>query len=62
VIALTRSIAMDFVQQGIRVNAICPGTVHTQQGRGTRPTARPPAYWTYGPPRRDRLRRPLSRL
>src|SRR5439155_4673660 len=29
VIALTRSIAMDFVAQGIRANAICPGTVHT---------------------------------
>lgn len=29
VIALTRSIAMDFVGQGIRANAICPGTVHT---------------------------------
>ena len=29
VIALTRSIAMDFVGQGIRANAVCPGTVHT---------------------------------
>jgi NAD(P)-dependent dehydrogenase (short-subunit alcohol dehydrogenase family) len=29
VISITRSVAMDFVQQGIRVNAICPGTVHT---------------------------------
>jgi 2-keto-3-deoxy-L-fuconate dehydrogenase len=29
VISMTRSIAMDFVQQGIRANAICPGTVHT---------------------------------
>jgi 2-keto-3-deoxy-L-fuconate dehydrogenase len=29
VIALTRSIAIDFVGQGIRANAICPGTVHT---------------------------------
>lgn len=29
VIALTRSIAMDFVGQRIRANAICPGTVHT---------------------------------
>ncbi len=29
VISLTRSVAMDFVQQGIRANAICPGTVHT---------------------------------
>ena len=29
VLALTRSIAMDFVDQGIRCNAICPGTVQT---------------------------------
>ena len=29
VLALTRSIAIDFVTQGIRCNAICPGTVHT---------------------------------
>lgn len=29
VLSMTRSIAMDFVDQGIRANAICPGTVHT---------------------------------
>lgn len=29
VISMTRSIAIDFVTQGIRCNAICPGTVHT---------------------------------
>jgi NAD(P)-dependent dehydrogenase (short-subunit alcohol dehydrogenase family) len=29
VLAMTRSIAIDFVGQGIRCNAICPGTVHT---------------------------------
>lgn len=29
VIGLTRSIAADFVTQGIRCNAICPGTVNT---------------------------------
>jgi 2-keto-3-deoxy-L-fuconate dehydrogenase len=29
VISLTRSIAIDFVTQGIRCNAICPGTVDT---------------------------------
>lgn len=29
IISLTRSIAIDFVGQGIRANAICPGTVHT---------------------------------
>ncbi|MBI3943522.1 MAG: SDR family oxidoreductase, partial [Chloroflexi bacterium] len=29
VMSITRSVAMDFVTQGIRANAICPGTVHT---------------------------------
>lgn len=29
VLALTRSIAIDYATQGIRCNAICPGTVHT---------------------------------
>lgn len=29
VIGLTKAIAADFVQQGIRCNAICPGTVHS---------------------------------
>ncbi len=29
VISMTRSIAIDFVTQGIRANAICPCTVHT---------------------------------
>ncbi|TMD64922.1 MAG: glucose 1-dehydrogenase [Chloroflexi bacterium] len=29
VISMTRSIAIDFASQGIRANAICPGTVHT---------------------------------
>jgi NAD(P)-dependent dehydrogenase (short-subunit alcohol dehydrogenase family) len=29
VISITRSVAIDFATTGIRVNAICPGTVHT---------------------------------
>src|SRR4051812_43194888 len=29
VIGMSKSIAMDFIQQGIRCNAICPGTVET---------------------------------
>ncbi|HSV72148.1 MAG TPA: SDR family oxidoreductase [Chthonomonadales bacterium] len=29
VVAMTRQIAIDYAARGIRVNAICPGTVHT---------------------------------
>ncbi len=29
VIGLTKAVAADFVSQGVRCNAICPGTVHT---------------------------------
>lgn len=34
VIGLTRSVAADFVMQGIRCNAICPGTVDSPSLRG----------------------------
>ena len=34
VIGLTKSIAADFIQQGLRCNALCPGTVDTPSLRG----------------------------
>ncbi len=34
VIGLTKSLAADFVQQGVRANALCPGTVDTPSLRG----------------------------
>jgi len=34
VIGLTKSLAADFLQQGVRANALCPGTVDTPSLRG----------------------------
>ncbi len=58
VIGLTKSIAADFVRQGIRCNAVCPGTVDTPSLQG-RINAQPdPAQ-----ARRDFVaRQPMGRL
>ncbi|GCB76018.1 hypothetical protein scyTo_0020969, partial [Scyliorhinus torazame] len=34
VIGLTKSVAADFIEQGIRCNCVCPGTVDTPSLRG----------------------------
>ena len=58
VIGLTKAVAVDFVRQGIRCNAICPGTVHTPSWEARAASAPDP-----GQARRDFIaRQPMGRL
>lgn len=58
VVGLTKSVAADFVQQGIRCNAICPGTVESPSLEG-----RMQATGDYEKARADFLaRQPMGRL
>jgi 2-keto-3-deoxy-L-fuconate dehydrogenase len=58
VIGLTKSVAADFVAQGIRCNAICPGTVDTPSLQ-----ARLHAYGDYEKTRAEfEARQPIGRL
>jgi len=58
VIGLTKAIAADFVRQGIRCNAVCPGTVDTPSLRGRIAAAADPAQ-----AERDFIaRQPMGRL
>jgi 2-keto-3-deoxy-L-fuconate dehydrogenase len=58
VIGLTKSVAVDFVAQGIRCNAICPGTVDTPSLQ-----ARLHAYGDYEKTRKEfEARQPMGRL
>lgn len=58
VIGLTKSVAADFVSQGIRCNAICPGTVDTPSLQ-----SRLHAYGDYAKTRADfEARQPMGRL
>ncbi len=58
VIGLTKSVAADFVRQGLRCNALCPGTVDTPSLRGRIAAAADPAQ-----AERDFIaRQPMGRL
>ena len=58
VIGLTKSVAADFVKQGLRCNALCPGTVDTPSLRGRIAAAADPAQ-----AERDFIaRQPMGRL
>jgi NAD(P)-dependent dehydrogenase (short-subunit alcohol dehydrogenase family) len=58
VIGLTKSIAADYVRQGIRCNAVCPGTVDTPSLRGRIAAAADPVQ-----AERDFIaRQPMGRL
>ena len=58
VIGLTKSIAVDYLKQGIRCNAVCPGTVDTPSLRGRIAAAPDPAQ-----AERDFVaRQPMGRL
>jgi 2-keto-3-deoxy-L-fuconate dehydrogenase len=58
VIGLTKSVAADFVEQGIRCNAICPGTVDTPSLQ-----ARLHSYGDYAKTRADfEARQPMGRF
>ena len=58
VIGMTKSIAADFVRQGIRCNALCPGTVDTPSLRGRIAAAADPVQ-----AERDFIaRQPMGRL
>lgn len=58
VIGLTKAIAADFVQKGVRCNALCPGTIETPSLRGRIAQAADPAQAA-----RDFIaRQPMGRL
>lgn len=58
VIGLTKAVAVDFAGQGIRCNAICPGTVHTPSWEARAENAPDPEQ-----ARRDFIaRQPMGRL
>jgi 2-keto-3-deoxy-L-fuconate dehydrogenase len=63
IIGLTKAVAIDFIKQGIRANAICPGTIQTPSLDGRVADLSKSAHKPVNVVRQDFIdRQPMGRL